>query len=82
MITTYSRGHKVTCRGGGWVWADNGEPVDWKAQRPCARCGRMPTPEGYDACLGYIPDAAAACCGHGVLEPFITTSAMLGGALL
>jgi hypothetical protein len=26
----------------------------------------LPTPEGYDACLGYLPGVDAACCGHGV----------------
>ena len=31
----------------------------------------MPTPEGHDACLGAIPGAAAACCGHGVQAPYI-----------
>jgi hypothetical protein len=30
------------------------------------KCGKMPTPEGYDACLGYIDGVISACCGHGV----------------
>lgn len=57
------RGHGITCDGERWVYADDGSPVDRK--RPCARCGRMPTPEGYDACLGELPDVLNACCGHG-----------------
>ncbi len=28
----------------------------------------MPTPEGYDACLGKLPDVVYACCGHGITE--------------
>ena len=36
-----------------------------------ARCGRYPTPEGYDACMGYISGASAACCGHGVERRYI-----------
>ncbi len=36
------------------------------AEVPCKRCGKLPTPEGYDACLGYLPGVASACCGHGV----------------
>ena len=28
-------------------------------------------PDGHDACLGEIPGAAAACCGHGVTEDYI-----------
>lgn len=39
--------------------------------RPCKRCGRMPTKEGYDACLGYIKGAKSACCGHGIEKPYI-----------
>lgn len=64
-ITSYVRGHLVTWTGTQWVYADNGEPIK-NNERPCKRCGRMPTPEGYDACLGYIPGAKSACCGHGV----------------
>ena len=47
-----------------WVYDDDGTVAD--DSRPCVRCGRHPTPEGYDACLGYIEGATAACCGHGV----------------
>src|SRR5512144_3031650 len=41
---------------------------------PCPCCGRMPLPIpgleewpelGADPCLGWLPDVAAACCGHG-----------------
>lgn len=40
---------------------------------PCPRCGGMPTPIpgfehlpfGADPCLGWLPDVAHACCGHG-----------------
>ncbi len=46
-----------------WVWSDTlGVVTD---DRPCARCGKRPTLEGYDACLGYIPQVVSACCGHG-----------------
>lgn len=52
-----------------WKFADNQKPVE--GGRPCRRCGRWPTKEGYDACLGYISGAKHACCGHGVEEGFI-----------
>lgn len=32
----------------------------------CPHCGRPPTPEGHDACLGTLKGVAYACCGHGV----------------
>lgn len=69
-MTTRSwfRGHEVRwieaekC----WVYADDGSPTE--IERQCKRCGRPPTAEGHDACLGEIPGVTAACCGHGVLN--------------
>jgi len=66
MITTHIRGHLIFWDDG-WYWADTKEPVT--DERPCVRCGRMPTP--YDACLGYIEGAVSACCGHGIEEPYV-----------
>lgn len=68
MPRSYCRGHPICYRNGQWVYADDGQPIDGTPERPCPRCGRAPTTEGYDACLGYIPGAVSACCGHGV-EP-------------
>ena len=69
-LSSTRRGHKIISTDGyKWVYADNGESAD--IDRPCKRCGRMPTPEGYDACLGYIPGVKSACCGHGVDEPIL-----------
>lgn len=33
----------------------------------CAQCGKGPTPEGHDGCLGTLPESIVmnACCGHG-----------------
>ncbi|MEA4813872.1 MAG: hypothetical protein VB112_03050 [Oscillospiraceae bacterium] len=67
MVTGYNRGHPIIYLNGEWVYSDNLVPIK-NEERPCVRCGRMPTPEGYDACLGYIPGVTSACCGHGV-EP-------------
>jgi hypothetical protein len=50
----------------GWRYADTGESYD--DSRPCGYCGRPRTPEGYDSCIGYIPEAIAACCGHGTIS--------------
>jgi len=61
----YDRTNKI------WRYLDCGISVDELFPRPCPKCGKMPTPEGYDACLGHIPGATAACCGHGVEEPYI-----------
>jgi len=63
-VTSHARGNPITFTDKGWVYSD-GTPIS-EQERPCVRCGRMPTPEGYDACLGYIEGVKSACCGHGV----------------
>jgi hypothetical protein len=67
MIRSRSRGWGTIYKDGAWVYADNGQPAS--EDRPCRRCGRPPTAEGHDACLGRVPGAASACCGHGVEKP-------------
>lgn len=65
----YKRGHEIEWDGGKWVYADDKSPVEGN-ERPCARCGGYPTPEGYDACLGHLQNADGACCGHGVRDGY------------
>lgn len=69
MARSHIRGWEVKWTGKQWVYIDNENPINFG--RPCKKCGRMPTKEGYDACLGYIPGAVNACCGHGAIKPFI-----------
>lgn len=63
-----------------WVYSDTRQPVPENPDRPCGHCGLPNTPEGYDGCIGYIPGALNACCGHGepgaayVQYPTITES--------
>lgn len=59
------RGHPIIYDGGRWLYADTGLPVQLHPDRPCGHCGAPNTPEGHDACLGTIPGALNACCGHG-----------------
>ena len=66
MITSNCRGHKIYFKDEQWFYLkDNASTIK---EKPCIRCGEMPTKEGYDACLGYIPGAISACCGHGATE--------------
>jgi len=65
-VTSYVRGNPVVFNGE-WLYED-GEPIT--TERPCPRCGELPTPEGYDACLGKVEGATSACCGHGVKPRF------------
>ena len=69
MITAYSRGHQIEYVNGEWVYSDNKMHIN--ETRPCARCGKSPTPEGYDHCIGHIAGAVSACCGHGVETGYI-----------
>ena len=69
MARSWIRGHLAEWDGEAWRYADTGEVADH--DRPCVRCGKLPTPEGHDACLGYVPGVMDACCGHGVHEPWI-----------
>ncbi len=52
-----------------WVYEDTGEPIE--VEKPCVRCGRMPTPEGHDACLGNLVGVKFAYCRHGVEQSYI-----------
>jgi hypothetical protein len=66
-------GHTIIYVDDKWVWFDTLEEINDKtiSSHPCPKCGKPPTPEGYDACLGYINGAISACCGHGVENPYI-----------
>jgi hypothetical protein len=71
----WSRGHATYWdeEAGVWRFADDSSlEANWGGvERPCVKCALMPTPEGHDACLGTIPGAVAACCGHGVVPPSV-----------
>lgn len=72
MISSYLRGHKIISYNyHDWFYADDGTTAN--VERPCKRCGRIPTLEGYDACLGQIEGVVSACCGHGVEDGYYMT---------
>ncbi len=60
---SYLRGHEIKWDGVEWLYLD---ATPARTNKPCAKCGKAPTPEGHDACLGHIDGAKAACCGHGI----------------
>ena len=59
MVKAYSRGWEIYYDGKNWRYVDNDEIEN--DFRPCKRCGRMPTKEGYDACLGHIEGGGNFC---------------------
>ena len=48
-------------------------------ERPCVQCGQLAAPDGPDPCLGLLPDVKAACCGHGVEEPYVVVHGTVRG---
>ena len=66
---SHTRGWPIEHDGTQWVFSDTRRPVD--PRRPCRRCKRSPTSEGYDHCLGHVAGASSACCGHGVKRGFV-----------
>jgi hypothetical protein len=77
MATSFERGWPTVFdhAAGVWRYSDTGEACDQKRQ--CRRCGRPPTQEGYDACIGYQEGLISVCCGHGIGTP-IAVSEQLG----
>lgn len=69
MVKSYSRGWEIYYDGENWRYIDTDEIKN--NNRPCKKCGCLPTKEGYDACLGHIEGAISACCGHGVEKKYI-----------
>lgn len=65
----YERGWPIEYSVCGWIYSDTRKQVT--QMRSCRRCGKTPTKEGYDRCLGYIEGAVSACCGHGVELPMV-----------
>lgn len=63
---SHSRGHKIIYIGRTWVYVDGLTDID--TARPCIRCGKPPTKEGYDTCLGLVDGTSSACCGHGIVR--------------
>ena len=61
-VSAHHRGHRIECR---WFYADTHAAVADDPSRPCGHCGMASTAEGHDGCLGTLPGAMNACCGHG-----------------
>jgi len=59
-----TRGWPIEFNGTAWIYSDTGKTVS--TMRACAFCGKPPTKEGHDACLGTLAGVAFACCGHGL----------------
>lgn len=69
MVTGYSLGYKIEYINNQWIYSDTKESID--KSRPCKYCGKYPTKEGYDGCLGYLPNVTSACCGHRIEKPYV-----------
>jgi len=70
VATSHKRGWPILVQDDQWIYEDDKTPIHEVPPRPCFRCGRMPTKEGHDACLGTLPGVTAACCGHGIEDGY------------
>lgn len=72
----HRRGHEIVAfTDKQWRWARSGRWIKYGSgpdDPPCNLCGREPTSEGYDACLGEVEGAISACCGHGYTDGHVT----------
>jgi hypothetical protein len=72
IVTAYNRGNKYVCNFDYEHIKSNLNGQEFNTTEiPCVRCGKMPTEDGHDQCLGTLPGVVAACCGHGVEEGYI-----------
>ena len=74
-ITSHYRGHPIEFRGRAWYFGATSKRMSDDMDISCALCGKPPTPDGHDACLGHIEGVKHACCGHGVEQGYITWTA-------
>lgn len=72
MTKSHMRGWDIHFDGKDWRYSDTDEIAD--DSRPCKRCGKKQTKEGFDACIGHIEGATSACCGHGVGKTYMVFS--------
>lgn len=72
-MSTYMRGHPIYLKEppSDWRYEDTDEKIHDVPERPCAKCGKLPTPEGHDACIANLPGVKFACCGHGKGDGYI-----------
>jgi len=63
-MMSYLNGNKIKYVSGAWFYEDNSH-VNLNSIKPCPKCGKTPTSEGHDACIGNLPGVSYACCGHG-----------------
>ena len=61
------RGHNIHYNNRKWLYVD-GQAVEDNPNRPCGYCNLSNMPEGYDGCIGKIPNVTNACCGHGYIS--------------
>jgi hypothetical protein len=65
MITSKWRGHEIYQVNEHWLYVDTNEKVADNPDRKCGHCSKENTADDHDGCLGTLPMAKNACCGHG-----------------
>lgn len=68
MRSGYTRGHAIRLDGRSPYFVDTGERCWDVPMRSCKHCGKPPTQQGKDGCIGVLNGVVSACCGHGVVD--------------
>ena len=76
VVTGFVRGHKVFYdeKAKVWLYQEDKSDVSIINEKPCKKCGRLPTNNGADYCLRELEQTdfiVSACCGHGVEQGYI-----------
>lgn len=69
MVTSYQYGHLIEFINGTWIYSD--DKTSATISRKCKSCGKLCSLTHPDPCLGILPFVKSACCGHGVIAPFM-----------
>ena len=59
------RGHDIEYINYKWLFCATKLPVKDNPNIKCGFCGSENTKEGFDGCMGSLPEVKNACCGHG-----------------
>ena len=74
VVVSFVRGHKIVYdeKAKEWLWQE--DKSDMSNEKPCKKCGRLPTTNGVDYCLRELEQTdfiVSACCGHSVEKGYI-----------
>lgn len=68
MVKSKWRGNDIYFDGDTWRYSKDDVMVRNNVNISCGYCGKEPTEDGHDGCIGELMGLMNACCGHGETE--------------